>query len=876
MTHVVRSLLSLCFCALLVASPVQAQEWWTGDNGSGSGSTSTTTSGDSDGTNSGMPEWAGGYTNNNGSGATGGESVSTTTNYDSWEEQIMKETAEDEENVQDALDRQAEEAIYETRGVTLDILNKPVELFKLTCTDNSKGGEEGSLTPTFNFTKSMWEQFCKDQQDSGAGSGGGFKQAGKCALDAYLQQEFQKVMKTINKFKDTNFCGAFTKLVSSQIEQCINIRFNPPRGQYPGFPALKQCMFGRLNINVDGNRLVRGQMKLADVVSYHGFKYKSVGKYSPTGFGGSEQQLLGSEGAAALMSVKSWQKAARAPTAGMNCKNVDQDLMNVLTEYPPVDMTLTPGNHGNKVYGYKLTPSGTTESIVAKWEIRVKDGSGSFDAYLMPGAGWSVKDGKTYLAGCYGFNLNVEDSTCAAPQMDSYKIMCTKATESSNCCNPEKTDCIGGDLIYPADVCGRYTRNADGSQVCAEWSHRKGEAMLCEKNDKGEPVCCNPNLNNCAKIGVDICPQFVPPKQCLTATPAQLALLDPAYSQLAKDGIRPEANAMVDGRVCCTSEWCNLCPQDVINAGAGRSPGGIVYMKTSEMANIPKRCRTMPRQQYDDRTLESNNAPLPTLLREIPDQVFANTEEACQMKTDGTHPAKIFDILVRCPQKNNRVDSIEIPGSMLIEKGIKWLSKNTDDCPNDGTLKPYSREVVESNTGCSLLSDATKYPKPLEKLPKVEGADTIGLCSDLPLCSAAIPESEDPYLGSGQLESAKSKGISGLINSILKRANGTLDGVPAAPRIGRSPNSIFGSGGRSSGSSTYNNLFNNTPRVINGSTTEPTRGGSNTSGDNPPSPRSTQGQTSGNNENPVTGEGSNGSGGKDIKDEVEQKSDSWL
>lgn len=787
----VRTALSVCFCLFMGLQPVQAQEWWTGDNGSGSGdSSSNTTTNNDGGVNTGSPEWSQGYTNNNGSPA-------YTEPY----------SDDDYIEIEDTLNRQAEEAVYESRGVTMDFLNKPIELFKLTCTDSSTGDKD-KLGATFGFATDMWKQFCKDQVASGGKINVG--DAAKCALDEFLKAQFKQVIKSIDKFKNIKFCDAFTKFVSNQLDQCVTLRFDLPRGQFPGFPALNQCMFGRLNLTLDGNQLVNAQgQKVNDVVSRHGFKYATVNPFSPTGFGGSEQQLLGNDGASALMKVTNWQQSAQSVLAPTSCQNMDQDLIKIFNEYPADTLTLVPSPSidARRINGFKYDSQGNkNKRNIAIWESRFNAGSNSFDAYLTPGAdgGWAAKGGANYLASCYGFTLNVENTTCNWPPSDSYQIMCKAAEQSKNCCDPKKTDCVAGDLKYAEDICKTEITNGDGSKTCTEWSHRSGDIKFCEM----EGLCCNPAMNNCLAIGVDICPEFVPPKQCLTATPAQLAALDPAYSKLAQGGVRPAANQMIDGRVCCTTEWCNLCPQDVINAGAGRGPGGIVYMKTSEMANIPAHCKGQ--RTAGDST--ERNTFLPTLLMEIPDQVFANTEEACEMKAQGTDPGRIFDLLVRCPSKNSREDEFTLPGSMAVEKIIKWVVKSTDNCPNNGELKPYNRQVVESIAGCSVLADTTKYPMPMEKIPKVEGADDVGLCSSLPLCPASIPGEQDPFQNSGVLDDLKGAVGEG-IRGILNRANGTRDPVPGSTRYGN-PNNVrsYTSPGRTTG-----------PRVVSGSTTTPSR-----------------------------------------------------
>ena len=724
-------------------------------------------------------------------GFNGGQPAFSVAQSDETNELIKKQ-------VNDMLNRSAEESIYASKGEALDYLNKPVELFKLTCTDggaNSKDGSGNVVTlPTFDFTKNIWTAFCADATDIGG--------AAKCLLQQFLQTQFNSVIKTINKFKDQTFCEAFTTFVNNQANQCLKINFNMPRGQFPGFPALNQCLFGSLHLSVSGNgvyaRSSSGTLKrLADTYSAHAFSYANVSTNSTTGFGGSEQQLLGTDGAAAIMKASNWNQAKQlealkaTQTAGASCQNTDPQLIAALNEWAPPNMILIGGI--SSVIGQKKAAGGAIQQrIVAKWNNELNTVTNDYQAMLSPGAdltytdratgssvsigaagGWSRQDGTyTYLASCYGFSVNLDSSTCADPSSDSFNQLCNADANSLGCCDPDKTSCADMNTVelYDDSGCTTYKKDTAGKDttVCLS-AHRKGDKkaikkpQICPQSCTAPTgttpavctaACCNPGINDCLLLatenpGLKICDKYVPPKQCLTATPEQLKALDPAYSSLP---VRPQANLMIDGQACCTTEWCNLCPQDIIMAGAGISPArpGSVYIKESELAGVPKHCLN-PRNT--GAATGEVNAALPPTLEPLPDQIYDNTQEACElMKTQGWDAKKVFNVFIFCPSLSSQT-------GLFLDNIINKANNAINDCPDGATVKPYSQQVINFGV-CNQMASITKYPTPITKISKVEGADPIGLCSDLNLCPAAIPNAEDPLSVGGHSAGALQRGAS--------------------------------------------------------------------------------------------------------------------
>ncbi len=722
--------------------------------------------------------------NNNG-GLSTDPKIITAADLDKIMTESIRVAQERQNKISQSLKRTAQESIYKQRGLTMDFLNKPVELFKLTCTDG-KGGAGNKLTPTFDFTKNIWEAFCADPGNISVGG------AAKCMFQSFLQQQFQGVIQALDKFKVPSFCEAFTTFANNQLNQCIKIRFDLPKGQFPGFPAFNQCLFGNVGLNVNGNGVtVSASGPMVDVLSTHGFSYSAVGPNSPTGFGGSEDQLLGDNGASGLMKADNWKNAAAqlqalkdTSTMTAQCANLDPALVQVMKEYPPKSMLVTPNLPvlGEKV----LELGGTEDGIIAVPYIVFNSESNTNEIFLKAGADfkytgkdkkehtipavgtWAAKSAYTYLASCYGFDPDLESTACANSAKDasgnyvseSFGQMCAQQVDKQFCCDPDKTDCAASGLLFTDSLCATAVKPGE---ACPKWAHLAGQGMICEKSCTQaapgaapvcvSPVCCNPNLNDCQAIGVKICEKYIPPKQCLTATPEQLKALDPAYSSLP---VRVKANMMIDGRPCCTTEWCNICPQDLIVAASGKPPGPFVYIKESELSNVPPRCKGGKINP------DEKNAPMITTLRPVPDKVFDNTVEACSLingeSGEAWTPQQVFKIFIACPQMQSSTGTV-------LDKIGNWATNSLNGCPDGAEVKPFLFDVLP-NGNCSTLTSATKYPTPITKIPTVEGADPIGLCSALPLCPAAIPPAEDPLSvggSNGVLDGLKNKkGLAGI------------------------------------------------------------------------------------------------------------------
>jgi hypothetical protein len=718
------------------------------------------------------------------------------TNFDM--QKYSEEVAEKmRETVRTGLQRTAEEEIYNKRGVALDFLNKPVKLFELTCT--TKSGGDGALGETFKFSVTQWSKFCEDAKSLKSGL--------KCAAKSILNQAFTQVQRKIDEFKDQSFCRVFTDFVNDQISQCITVRFNIPRGQFPGFPALNQCMFGRLGMSVgkDGVK-VNGRI-VADVTSAHSFKYSSInGKLPVSGFGGTEQQLLGKQGTSALLDKARWTGTRAAAVAGATCGKLDPDIVNALSEFPnrfgdkpwTTSTYLDPSNKNLLNWRPDATkPGGSDIRVIAHWE-KIKSDNGQEHIEFRPGAdgqvgneaiAWSVKSGYTYLISCYGFQMYPEDQLCEQLGVgDAWKEQyCEKLDLGGMCCDPDVTDCRAAGLVQQNDICkdGKMKQIVDANgkpmvneagepvfhdpetgnpncEVVESYGALGSGGRTTASNNtatirKGLPkvlmcadTCCNPDKNDCDEIGSPVCPKYLGVSQCVPATMDELAKYDPVYSQL-----RAKPNTMLGGvKMCCATEWCNLCPQDLVATGNGLDKGSTVYMRSSELANVPTYCIGSAGQR------NNGGNPLNDVLAyglvSVDDQVFANTQEACNLMNQGGEDQwsaeKIYHVFIQCPKLNrNQQISQKLfdPGGFgnvfgLLKGFTGWLTGSTN-CPESAQPKPVLPEVVIYNM-CGNLADVSRYPAPITKIPKIEGEETIGLCSELELCPAYVADEENPYL----------------------------------------------------------------------------------------------------------------------------------
>src|SRR5690606_1689097 len=119
------------------------------------------------------------------------------------------------------------------------------------------------------------------------------------------------------------------------------------------------------------------------------------------------------------------------------------------------------------------------------------------------------------------------------------------------------------------------------------------KVLLCEG------ACCNPDKNDCAEIGAEVCPKYLGVSQCVPASLDELSQFDPVYSKL-----RAKPNTLLGGvKSCCATEWCNLCPQDLVAKGNDLPDGVTVFMRNSELTNVPRYClneRTNGGNPYND------------------------------------------------------------------------------------------------------------------------------------------------------------------------------------------------------------------------------------------------------------------------------------
>lgn len=147
------------------------------------------------------------------------------------------------------------------------------------------------------------------------------------------------------------------------------------------------------------------------------------------------------------------------------------------------------------------------------------------------------------------------------------------------CCDPQKQDCRQRDANVPLCSCDEGDAL---NRVKVDAFGTPDTMGRCEQG--GKATCCSPRLNGgkevCAQMQMPICQSEVA-DQCIGSndpvsftgpdgvtttsqyTAAQVAQSKPSpYLYLF---VRPDVT-MPTGQQCCTTEWCNVCPQHYANA----------------------------------------------------------------------------------------------------------------------------------------------------------------------------------------------------------------------------------------------------------------------------------------------------------------------
>lgn len=153
------------------------------------------------------------------------------------------------------------------------------------------------------------------------------------------------------------------------------------------------------------------------------------------------------------------------------------------------------------------------------------------------------------------------------------------------CCDPQKQDCRERDPGTP--LCNCTEGDASNKVKTDLLTGGPVENGMCEQS--GTKTCCSPRLNGgkevcetwrttenkdlaiCASEEMDQCTELTNPAtyvradgQTKTITIAEAAQAKPSpYLYLF---IRPDVEVKGSGQQCCTTEWCNVCPQHYVNA----------------------------------------------------------------------------------------------------------------------------------------------------------------------------------------------------------------------------------------------------------------------------------------------------------------------
>lgn len=227
-----------------------------------------------------------------------------------------------------------------------------------------------------------------------------------------------------------------------------------------------------------------------------------------------------------------------------------------------------------------------------------------------PAAAPNIPDACMYDAGCLDANgrfdiSKVGTSTCqsSTPAFDATRVYSTfvsggvqtgsgnvgrscadfadNLSEPIMCCDPQKQDCRQRDANTPLCVCDE----GDAYNTVKIDLATNAPDVLGRCEQGGKKTCCSPRLNGgreaCAAMQMPICEAEIA-DQC-TATDDMVSYTGPdgitrnnqyTAAQVAQSKpspymylfVRPDVTIPGTGQQCCTTEWCNVCPQHYANA----------------------------------------------------------------------------------------------------------------------------------------------------------------------------------------------------------------------------------------------------------------------------------------------------------------------
>lgn len=241
-------------------------------------------------------------------------------------------------------------------------------------------------------------------------------------------------------------------------------------------------------------------------------------------------------------------------------------------------------------YNPAVAPQGITAPDACMYPVACLDSVGKFSNARVGTGACPVSTVPTFNAAATYIAFTSGGIGGGTPVVKECAEFATMFEPTITCCDPQKQDCLAKDANTPYCACdeGDETNRIVGG--------------VCEKG--GNPTCCSPRLNG-GPAGCDIIrtnggPQAIcadEVDQCIagdgagtvtypngsTTTTTAKALAGAKPSPYQYLFLSPDASVV--GKQCCTTEWCNICPQHYANAYGLSLAGAQIAPPTGNNSN---------------------------------------------------------------------------------------------------------------------------------------------------------------------------------------------------------------------------------------------------------------------------------------------------
>lgn len=374
------------------------------------------------------------------------------------------------------------------------------------------------------------------------------------------------------------------------------------------------------------------------------------------------------------------------------------------------------------------------------------------------------------------------------------------------CCDPQREDCRMRDANVPLCVCDEGDASNRIKVDAMGVSDRLGR---CAQG--GKATCCSPRLNG----GQDSCTTQINMPICEAEKVDECIATDDKVTYVGPDGnastrytaaqvaqskpspylylfVRPDVT-MPDGKQCCTTEWCNVCPQHYANAYGLSLVGNTSYM--------------LPKDDADNHRIIGRGWPYLVNTGDEPagedDAVDLDAVEKTQYRVGLSQvPGLWVDIRVGTKDREQQVRSSAMP--LHLNNSLK-LPASLDACNRLSPLRAMPMASESFTGGSSSMGFVFNYnvlrPKkaakwtvyasvpepqeyPMDYLNRLrrgvrdgEGLPLapITLCSDVDICT---PEASGGLLGGGGITPASTPAAASAMRTAPQAA-----AVPAATQV---------------------------------------------------------------------------------------------